>query len=201
MKPKLPQAWQGDLIIICDSSKLPEAFKKNSPLQTSNNTSLIPYPVIRGWENDTTSLSFSRQQSAIGETSGLLMQFESPYQKGRTVMMLAAETPSALLNLSEALLDPEVQSQIHGDMVLVEMSDPKPKVTSMEVGKKYTSGKKGNISRIDSFLYAYPYAYHALFGLLLLGMTLIIYSLLKRFRATRRQKNTQDQEWTGQWND
>ncbi len=198
---KLPEGWQGELIIIGDSSKLPEAFKKNSPLQTSNSTSLIPYPVIRDWENDTTSLSFSRQQSSIGETSGLLMQFESPYQKGRTVMMLAAETPSALLNLSEALLDPEVQSQIRGDMVLVEMSDPKPKVTSMEVGKKYTSGKKGNISRIDSFLYAYPYAYHALFGLLLLGLTLIIYSLLKRFRATRRQKNTQGQEWTEQWND
>lgn len=188
---QLPETWQGDLIVIGDSSKLPEAFKKNSPLQTDGNSSLIPYPVIRGWENDTVTLSFSRQRSSIGKTNALLMQFESPYQKGRTVMSLTAETPSALLGLSEALLDSEVQSQIYGDMVLVELAHAKPKVTSMEIGKKYTSGKKGDISWIDAFLYQYPYAYHTLIGLLLLGSTLVIYNLLRRFRATRKPKNTQ----------
>lgn len=183
---KSPEAWKGDLIIIGDPSKLPAELKESSPLHIGSSASLIPYPVIRSWEKEAATLSFSRQMSSFGESNGLIMQFESPYQKGRTVMILAAETPATLLNLSEALLDSEVQAQISGDMVLVEMAYPKPKVTSMEVGKKYTSGKKGDVSRIDSFLYAYPYAYYALTGLLILGFALTAYSLLKRFRIRRK---------------
>ena len=189
-----PETWKGDLIIIGDLAKLPAQLKESSPLHISKNGSLIPYPVVRGWEKESATLSLSRQISSFGETNGLLMQFESPYQKGRTVMTVSAETPTALLNLSQALLNPEVQSQISGDMVLLEMSPPKPKVTSLEVGKKYTSGKKGDVSRIDSFLYAYPYAYQALLGLLLIISALIVYSMLKRYRTRRKLTNIRNEE-------
>ncbi|MDP1559495.1 MAG: cellulose biosynthesis cyclic di-GMP-binding regulatory protein BcsB, partial [Nitrosomonas sp.] len=182
---QFPENWKGDLIIIGNQSKLPAELKEKSPLLTSN-SSLIPYPVVRGWENETATLSLSRQTSSLGEGSGLLMQFESPWQIGRTVMTLSADTTADLLRLGETLLDPEVQAQIYGGMVLIEMTQTKPKVTSMNVGAKYTTGKKGDILWIDSFLYAYPYVYYALLGLLILGLAFIIYILLKRYRATRK---------------
>ena len=188
-----PETWQGDLIILGNPEKLPNRLKTSSPLYTDNNTTLVPYPVVRGWENEVGIFSFSRQTSAIGAINGTIMQFESPYQKGRTVMILSGQTPTALHNLSKTLLDPEVQAQIYGGLALIEMDQIKPRVTSMEVGKKYSSGKKGQISWIDSFLYRYPYAYHALLVLLILSLSAIIYSILKRIRSTHKTAESQSE--------
>lgn len=183
---QIPETWQGDLIIIGDPAKLPEELKKQSPLYAENNTSLMPYPVIRAWENETSAFSLSRQTGSIGNINGMIMQFESPYQKGRTVMMLQAQSSGTAHNLSKVLLDPEVQAQVSGGLVLVEMDQIKPRVTSLEIGKKYLSGKQGKISPVDSFLYQYPYTYHALIGFLLLSLSAIIFNILKRKRATHQ---------------
>ena len=185
--------WKGDVIVIGDQKIMPDTLKAKSPLHTSK-TSLIPYPVVRGWQNETATLALSRQISALGEGSGLLMQFESPFQVGRTIMTLSADDPADLLRLGEALLDPEVQGQIYGDLVLVEMTQPKFKVTSMMVGKTYATGKQGDVSWIDSFLYSYPYVYHALLGLLILGLAFAVYVLLKRYRVTRKLGEAQKKE-------
>lgn len=187
------EKWKGDVIVIGDQRAMPDALKAHSPLHTSK-TSLIPYPVVRGWQNETAALAHSRQISALGEGSGLLMQFESPFQVGRTIMTLSADESADLYRLGEALLDPEVQGQIYGDLVLVEMTQPKFKVTSMLVGKTYATGKQGDVSWIDSFLYSYPYAYHALLGLLILGLAFLIFVLLKRYRATRKLGEAQKKE-------
>ncbi len=187
-----PRNWKGELITISSSKQLPAELKEKSPLRTSE-TSWVPYPVVHGWEGES-SMSFSRQISSLGEGRGLLMQFESPYQTGRTVMALIADSGADLLHLSEAMLDAGVQGQIFGDLVLVEMNQPKPKVTSMEVGEKYTTGKMGDVSWIKSFLYTHPYVYYALLCVLILGFTYLIYTLLKRYRATRKLGQAQTKE-------
>lgn len=187
------ESWKGDIIIIGNQSKLPAELNEKLPLYASDSSSIF-YTVVRGWDNEKPTLAFSRQSSSLGKGRGLLMQFESPYQTGRTVMTLSAETDIDLLRLGEVLLDPEVQAQIYGDLVLIEMMQPKPLVTSMEIGPKFTSGKKGDISWIDSFLYVYPYVYHALLGLLILGLTFALYILLKRYRATRKLEGAQNKE-------
>lgn len=187
-----PRNWKGDLITISSSEQLPAEIKEKSPLRTSK-TSWVPYPVVHGWEGES-SMSFSRQASALGKGRGLLMQFESPYQTGRTVMALVADSNADLFHLSEALLDAGVQGQVFGDLALVEMAQPKPKVTSMEVGEKYTTGKMGDISRIESFLNTYPYLYYALMGVLILGFTYTVYILLKRYRATRKLGQAQNKQ-------
>ena len=187
-----PKDWKGDLITIGLSKALPPEMREKSPLRTSN-TSLVPYPIVHGWEGES-SLSFIRQASALGEGRGLLMQFESPFQKGKTVMSLLADNPADLLHLSEAMLDAGVQGQVFGDLTLVEFTQPKLKVTSMVVGEKYTTGKMGNISRIESFLYAHPYIYYLLMGVLILAFAGTIYIMLKRYRATRKLGQPQAEE-------
>lgn len=187
-----PKEWEGDLIAISSSKQLPAEMKEKSPLRTSK-TSMVPYPVVHGWEGES-SLSFSRQASSLGEGRGLLMQFESPYHTGKTVMALVADSGADVLRLSEAMLDSGVQGQVFGDLVLVEFTQPKPRVTSMQVGEKYTTGKMGDVSRIESFFYAHPNLYYALLGVLILGFTYAIYVLLKRYRATRKLGQAQTKE-------
>jgi hypothetical protein len=179
-----PKDWKGDLITISSAKALPAEIKEKSPLHTSK-TSLVPYPVVQGWEGES-SLAFSRQISSLGKGNGMLMQFESPYEVGRTVMSLVADRPEDLLELSNVLLDAGVQGQIFGDLVLVGLVQPKPKVTSLVVGEKYGTGKMGNISQLESFLYAYPSAYYVLIGILLLGFGYVVYRLLARYRASRK---------------
>ncbi len=179
-----PKNWKGDLITISSAKALPAEIKEKSPLHTGK-TSLVPYPVVQGWEGES-SLAFSRQISSLGKGNGMLMQFESPYEVGRTVMSLVADRPEDLLELSNVLLDPGVQGQVFGDLVLVGLVQPKPKVTSLVVGEKYGTGKMGNISQLESFLYAYPSAYYVLIGVLLLGFGYVVYRLLARYRASRK---------------
>ena len=187
-----PKNWKGDLIVIGSPKLLPPELKEKSPLRTSK-TSWVPYPVIQGWEGES-SLSFSRQISSLGEGRGLLMQFESPYFTGRTAMVLVADNNRDLLHLSEAMLDPVVQGGIIGDLVLIEMTQPKPKVTSLQVAAKYITGKGGDMSAMKSFLNTHIYVYYILLGVLILGFTYTIYVLLKRYRATRKLGQAQNEE-------
>ena len=188
-----PKDWKGDLITIGTSKALPAEMREKSPLRTSK-TSLVPYPIIHGWEGES-SLSFVRQDSSLGDGRGLLMQFESPYQTGKTIMSLVADNPPDLLRLSEAMLDDGVQGQIFGDLSLVEFVLPKNKVSSMTVNeKKFTTGKMGNISQIESFLYANPYIYYVLMGVLILLFAYAIYIMLKRYRASRKLGQAQTKE-------
>lgn len=187
-----PKNWKGELIVIGSPKLLPQELKEKSPLRTSK-TSWVPYPVIQGWEGEST-LSFSRQTSSLGEGRGLLMQFESPYATGRTVMALVADGNADLLRMSEALLEPEVQGGVFGDLVLVEMTQPKPKTTSLRVGGKYTTGKEGDMSAMESFLNTHIYVYYLLLVGLMLGFTYAIYVLLKRYRATRKLGQAQKEE-------
>ncbi len=122
------------------------------------------------------------------------MQFESPYMKGRTVMALVADSNADLLGASKAILESDVQGKIFGDMALVEMMQPKHKVTSLQVGAKYTTGKKGDMPAIESFLNTHVYAYYILLGALILGFTYTIYVLLRRYRATRKLGQAQHEE-------
>ena len=185
-----PKNWKGDLITISSSQALPSEIKEKSPLHTSK-TSSVPYPVVQGWEGET-SLAFSRQISSLGQGNGLLMQFESPYEAGRTVMSIVADRPADLLELSNVLLDAGVQSQVLGDLVLIGLVQPKPKVTSLVVGEKYGTGKMGNISLIESFLYAHPSVYYVAIGALLIGFGFAIFRLLVGYRHRRKLGEAQD---------
>ena len=87
------------------------------------------------------------------------MQFQSPYEGGRTVTMLTATAPDDLLAASQALLTGEVQSQAHGDLVLIEPAEPQPKVSAMSAGNRYATGKRGSYSPVESFHNTRPVVY------------------------------------------
>lgn len=187
---KKPQTWKGDLIVLGDLFSLPDEIAVASPLRAGKK-SHIPYPIVRSWQNEAT-FSYSDQISKLGENRGLLMEFESPLQQGRSVLLLAAEGQQDLLHLSEQLLDSEVQGQINGGLALIDYSGVKTKVTSMSVGKRYTTGKQGQVSwldekldRLDSLMYAYLWLFYSILVASVGLLSWLLVVLIRRYRVRR----------------
>jgi len=129
----------------------------------------------------------SVQASQLGEGQGYLMQFESPYESGRTGMVFAARDSKNLLSLSEALLKSEVQAQTEGELTMLDLAaqDDKPIVKSFKPEVTYTTGKSGKKSFWQSYLYTHPYVYYGLVILLTIGFAITLFVVLRRYRKKR----------------
>lgn len=187
---KKPQTWRGDLIVLGDLFSLPDEIAVASPLRIGK-TSHIPYPIVRSWQQEAI-YSYSDQISKLGENRGLLMEFESPLQAGRSVLLLAAEDQRSLLRLSEQLLDANVQGQISGGLVLFDFGEAKTKVTSMTVGKRYVTGKQGevgwidaNLDRLDSLMFSHSPLFYGLLLIVIGLLSWVLFVQIRRYRARR----------------
>ncbi len=178
-----PKDWQGELLVVGEANAIPKSIMNLAPFQPDG-AATIPYPVSRGWDSET-SIAISKQRAGLGEGTGLLMEFESAYKKGRSVVIATAQTEKDLLALGDALLSPGIQARIKGDVALVQLDVPEYDVVSMDVGKKYSTGDKGGVSRLDAFLYANPYVFYGLIALGLVGFSWFLFWLARRNRAKR----------------
>ena len=180
-----PQNWKGEMLVVGEASAIPKAIMSRAPFQPEGAAN-VPYPVSRGWDTET-SIAMSQQQAGLGDNTGLLMEFESASQKGRSVVVATAKTEKALLGLADALLSPGIQSRVKGDVSLVQLDVPDYDVVSMSVGKKYSTGDKGKTSSLDAFLYANPYVLYVMIAAALLGLSWLGFWLARRHRAERMQ--------------
>ena len=178
-----PTDWDGEMLVVGKTSSIPKSIMDRAPMQMEG-VGTVPYPVNRGWDSET-SLSVSKQKSGLGEGSGVLMEFESAHKKGRSVVLATAQTEKDLLALGDALLRPGIQSRMTGDMALIKLDVPDYDLTSLMVGKKYSTGNKGSISFIDSFLYANTYVFYGLIALAIFVLSMLGYWLLRRYRGKR----------------
>jgi hypothetical protein len=70
-------------------------------------------------------------------------------------------------------------------MTLIKLDVPDYDLTSLAVGKKYSTGNKGSVSFVDSFLYANTYVLYGLIALAILALSMLGYWLLRRYRGKR----------------
>ncbi|MBI4349252.1 MAG: cellulose biosynthesis cyclic di-GMP-binding regulatory protein BcsB [Elusimicrobia bacterium] len=178
-----PKHLDGDLIVLGDIDSLPAKIRSAAPLSL-NKEMAVPYPVVQGWAEDA-RYAFSKQISGLTKGTGALMQFESPYDPGHSVVLLAATSAPELLALSLSLLNPGAQASVKGDLVLLNLSAPEKDIIAVAIGKKYFSGKAGAVSRLDAYLYRYPWLYHALLAAAVLLLSLAIFYFLVRYRKKR----------------
>jgi hypothetical protein len=185
LKTSYDASTAGELIAVGTFGKLPEALRKSAPLRTDGSAASVPYPVIRSWQEEVT-FAYSNQTGVLGPRRGVLMQFQSPFEAGRTALVFAASDNNDLVAVSKELLDPAIQAQARGDVVLVELAQPESKVSAMDTGRHYIVGKAGAAERIESLLYTRPYLYYGvLLGAIgLLGI--VLYVILRRLRARRQ---------------
>jgi hypothetical protein len=192
-----PKKFDGDLIIVGDIPSIPEEYKKKAPLTLTKETT-VPYPIMRSW-NDEKSLAYSKQISSFKTGKGALMEFLSPFSEGRTVLLMTAPTTDDLLTMSDAVTDSVVQGKSEGDLVLVDLvplnpERPEYKVSALSVGQKYFSGKTGEVSIIDRYLYFYPWLYYLALISVIIALTLLLFFLLKKYRKKRQKGASGDVE-------
>lgn len=180
-------AWKGDAIVLSDVSAIPKDLLEQAPLKPAKMSS-VPYPVAGGW-NGESAMALSKQFSGIGQGSGAIMEFQSPYKRGCSMLLLTAASTSDLSALSRALLDPGVRSQSTGDLVLVALSHNDYKVTALSAGEKYITRKSGKVSMIDYYIYLYPSLYYISFGLLILFISITLFYYLRNIRSRRSALN------------
>jgi hypothetical protein len=185
-----PERFDGELLVLGDVNTIPETYKKAAPLTlTKENT--VPHPVIRSWKDEVT-MAYSQQISEFRPGKGVLMEFLSPFTEGRTVLLATAATSDDLQALSRALLEPAVQAKSEGGLVLIDLSPPDYSVSSLQVGKRYFSGKTGKVSLIDRYLFFYPWLYYAALATVIIGLGLVLFFILNRYRARRLKGRSTD---------
>ncbi len=177
----------GELLVVGRVPTIALELRRAAPLKLLDDSVSVPYPVVRGWNTEFMQSATSKQKSALGSGRALLMQFQSPWHSGRTVTMLTGTGADDLIDASRSLLTAAVQGQTKGDLVLIEAGEPEPKVSAMEAGSPYSTGKSGTYSPVQSFIYSRPYVYYGVIagGLVLLAVAL--YFGLRRWRAKRRK--------------
>jgi len=178
-----PKGWNGELLVIGKVSSIPKSIMDAAPIGLTGITN-VPYPVSRGWDSES-AITNSKQQSGLGQAVGVVMEFESLYKRGRTIILMTAESDEYLSALGDAMLESTVQSRLKGDVAFIELASPKYKVSSMMAGKKYTTGDKGEISFIRSYLYGHLYVFYGLIAGLIFTLAMLGYWVLLRYRTKR----------------
>jgi repressor LexA len=74
---------------------------------------------------------------------------------------------------------------VEGDLVLLEPGEKEPKVTALNSGPRYATGKKGSYSAVESFLYTRPLASYGAIALSLLAFVAALYYIIRRRRAKK----------------
>lgn len=179
-----PQNKDGEIIVLGSVNTIPQDFMDIAPLKIAKESS-VPYPVFKGWGAEST-FALSKQISGIGMNRGVVMEFESPYKKARSVLLLTGASTKELLLLSEALLETGVQAQMTGDLAIIDLKNPPVyNVKALSTGKKYFTARSDKFYLIDYYLYKYPYLYYSSITLLVPIISLVLFFYIKKYRKRR----------------
>jgi hypothetical protein len=178
-----PKNWNGELIVLGDVKTIPERYWNLAPLKLSQ-PNVVPYPVIGDWENDS-SFALSTQTGSIGPDLGVVMEFQSPDKKGRSILLMTGNSTKEVLSLSRLFLEPGVQGQFKGDLLLIDLKDPDARMRALSAGEKYYSGTFGPLFLIEYYFHKYMFLYYVALFVLITLISLALYLILKRIREKR----------------
>jgi len=130
----------------------------------------------------------SRQNVELSPRRAMLMEFQSPFKTGRTVVLLGAQRSRGVFQGSLALWEPAVQSGCRGDLTLVDLTPPRYKTSSLELGPRYYVGEKTLFSGVNRYIFTYPWLFLLLLLLCFMIPAFGIYFSLKR----RRRRKARD---------
>jgi hypothetical protein len=195
------EKWDKEIILVGKMDTVPAEYYENAPLKLGK-TSKVPYPLYQDWDAQA-SMSWSRQTSNLNSDKGIVMQFASPFKAGRTATLFTAYSDEGIERLGRAILEPEVQNGMKGDLVFVDYIVDKFKqikfgdgagfkVTSLRAGTSFVTGEGGEISAFNYYLSSNPWLYWLLLIAVLLAISAITYVILRRLRKKRLTHNASE---------
>ncbi len=125
--------------------------------------------------------ALSRLSLSGDSADAYLMGFESPINRGRSVVAVVASQPDAFANMVDALVSSELVSRIHGSVVSVRQAQ----VDSLSDSVDYHVGSLGLIDGLRWYIARHPLLLVLLLALGAFTLAVPLYVLLRR-RAQRR---------------
>lgn len=178
-----PASWNGDLLVIGDLDSIPEEIRKAAPLPILKETK-VKYPITDNLGGEVV-FAETRQIGGLKPDAGLVMEMESPLQKGRAAVLLTGLTPGDVLKLSESLLKPGAQQAVDGDLAIIEYDTPFDRISTQASAPKFFVGKYGTVTYFDYFFHYFPKAYYfVLLGGALVS-TIMMYLFFRRHGMKR----------------
>jgi len=210
---KKPKDTDKELVIIGSINTIPAEFKESAPLKLlSENRVYYPIISLKGsavkskisqlketikkvfhkekLNKPSRIVALSRQISSFGDKKGLIVEFESPYKKGGTIIIFTARSSAALEKMSKVILNPAVQAGCSGDISLIELTPPY-KVSSVRVGKVYYVGELGKVSMPTYYLRKHFYLFFISLFITIALLSLLILLILRKYRK-KRTKNVEE---------
>ena len=201
-----------DLMVIGQASRLPQNIAQKAPLGLFGQSAQIRYPQFLDltqvskrsmWQKLEEKLeSYSRlfpvsarnqisevhaQKVKLDEKTGLLMEFESPFSKGKSVLLWTGKDSAVFLSTSQMLWSGRLRSLASGDLVLYSVIDPQT-VYSFKIGPDYYTGKLSKTEKVDFLLRSYPWLFYSVLGICFLVLA-VIFGAYLRWRRKKRLAN------------
>ncbi|MBF0302546.1 MAG: cellulose biosynthesis cyclic di-GMP-binding regulatory protein BcsB, partial [Desulfamplus sp.] len=137
----------------------------------------------------------TRFEPLITEGKAALMQFQSPFDRKRTVVMLTAGNATDMSNVSKVLWKPSVQATCSGDITLINLiqrEDKEFEMTSLKIGASYYLGGVTPLPFMEYYANTYPIWF--IVGILVtcLFIAIVLYQMIKIRRKRRLSNGQQD---------
>jgi len=134
-------------------------------------------PVVRFAQAD--------QTGGLSPDRAALMEYRLPGTTDRTLLVLTAHDAKTVARAARSLWDFETQGACRGDLAFFDWEGPKTRVQSLRVSEPYRVGSLTPLTRLDFFVYTYPWAFALSVLAALALVSYLVYRLLRRYRRRR----------------
>lgn len=122
----------------------------------------------------------------LGNRKVAVFETQSDESSDKTYAVISAMSPASLRNGVNAMLTPDVSSQIAGGLSIIDMSQDKPQVYALASDNSYYLGKIGTVSLFDRAISDYPKTFGAI---VIIAVFIAAYALLRLLRIYRRRRH------------
>ncbi len=176
MAPRLSYPWQGALHGVKEQSLywwnriLTDIFPERPRS--------VPLPAVH---------AEALEQLVMTTDRLLLTQSLSPFAAMRTLTVVTAGTPQALVQGAYALHDPFLQGQARGNVVLADLTDLEFGVRSQHSGERYFVGDLGTFRWFTYLVNTYPVWFFGTIFIVLILTALVVRRLLRARLQAKQQ--------------
>lgn len=211
-RPPNVQENQRDLLIIGTVNKIDASIQKTAPFYVSDQFNRIAHVVessgqseaernldlldriinevhkFTGWGESKKSEHVELMRVVQGHTlgsTGLALQYQSPYSKDHTVTLFTATSPETLAERVSQLVQPEFWDNLKGDVVVWfdrNKTNTALPLYSQITGSRYFLGDIGITSMAEYYFSRSPLVWVGIIVVITIVLAVVSYKLLNRFR-------------------
>ena len=122
---------------------------------------------------------------ALGNGKLMLLEFESPFHVARSVLLVTATGSEDLLKGVFAMSDPAVHYKAKGNVILLDMNDPEPRIYTQRTDDLYFVGKAGSFRALDRLIFEHPWVLYVIVVAAILLLAWILWIFLRRMGRKR----------------